>query len=68
MRSCHTTRRIPEHPNQLRALYTQKYPKWWLQSFLAGPAWLRVQQLFSNVQLLCDACMRCLTVHPVLLF
>eukprot|EP00983_Pelagomonas_calceolata_P031454 986537-Pelagomonas_calceolata.AAC.5 len=28
--------RIPDHPGQLRTLYAHKYPKWWLQSFLAG--------------------------------
>jgi len=30
------TYKIPDHPGQLRTLYAHKYPKWWLQSFLAG--------------------------------
>ncbi|KAF5841463.1 hypothetical protein DUNSADRAFT_12907 [Dunaliella salina] len=30
------TYKIPDHPGQRKTLYSQKYPKWWLQSFLAG--------------------------------
>lgn len=28
--------RLPDHPGQRKTLYAHKYPRWWLQSFLAG--------------------------------
>jgi len=45
------TSRTPQHPGQIRTLLKFKYPRWWLQSWLAGIKHILVGSWTSNGQL-----------------